>query len=93
MDYLILQSGRECNFTECLAEFILTCLSAVSTASSIISAISKPFIGKLSDITSRPTTYCVILVFYAVGFAVAASCTTLAAYIVGIAFTAFGKSG
>lgn len=66
---------------------------AVSTASTIIRAISKPFIGKLSDITSRPITYCVILVFYAVGFAVAASGQTLGAYIVGIAFTAFGKSG
>ncbi|KAI7217037.1 hypothetical protein KC333_g4487 [Hortaea werneckii] len=68
-------------------------VGAVSTASTIIRAISKPFIGKLSDITSRPITYCVILVFYAVGFAVAASCETLGAYIVGIAFTACGKSG
>ncbi|KAI7160113.1 hypothetical protein KC349_g3722 [Hortaea werneckii] len=68
-------------------------VGAVSTASTIIRAISKPFIGKLSDITSRPITYCVILVFYAVGFAVAASGQTLGAYIVGIAFTAFGKSG
>ncbi|CAG8109384.1 unnamed protein product [Penicillium salamii] len=68
-------------------------LGAVNTASQIIRAISKPFIGKLADITSRPTTYLVVLVFYAVGFAVAASCTNLAAYTVGICFTAFGKSG
>ncbi|PHH67718.1 hypothetical protein CDD83_6453 [Cordyceps sp. RAO-2017] len=31
-------------------------LAAVGTASQIIRAISKPFIGKLADITSRPTT-------------------------------------
>ncbi|KAI7204395.1 hypothetical protein KC316_g1993 [Hortaea werneckii] len=31
-------------------------VGAVSTASTIIRAISKPFIGKLSDITSRPIT-------------------------------------
>ncbi|KAJ5165893.1 siderophore-dependent iron transporter [Penicillium capsulatum] len=68
-------------------------LGAVNTASQIIRAISKPFIGKLADITSRPTTYLVVLVFYAIGFAVAASCTNLAAYTVGISFTAFGKSG
>lgn len=68
-------------------------LGAVNTASQIIRAISKPFIGKLADITSRPTTYLVVLVFYAIGFAVAASCTNLAAYTVGICFTAFGKSG
>ena len=68
-------------------------LAAVGTASQIIRAISKPFIGKLSDITSRPTTYVVVLVFYVVGFAVAASSSTFAAYTVGISFTAVGKSG
>lgn len=68
-------------------------LGAVNTATAIIRAISKPFLGKLSDITSRPATYIVVLVVYAVGFAVAASSTTLAAYIVGASFTAFGKSG
>ncbi|KJX92951.1 siderophore iron transporter like protein [Zymoseptoria brevis] len=68
-------------------------LGAVNTASSIIRAISKPFLGKLSDITSRPTTYVVVLVVYAVGFAVAASSQGLAAYVVGASLTAFGKSG
>lgn len=68
-------------------------LAAVTTASQIIRAISKPFIGKLADITSRPTTYVVILAFYVVGFAVAASSNTFAAYTVGICFTAVGKSG
>ncbi|KAI3396010.1 hypothetical protein diail_581 [Diaporthe ilicicola] len=68
-------------------------LAAVSTASQIVRAISKPFIGKLADITSRPTTYMVILVFYVVGFAVAASSSTFAAYTVGICFTSVGKSG
>ncbi|XP_044724643.1 major facilitator superfamily domain-containing protein [Hirsutella rhossiliensis] len=68
-------------------------LAAVSTASQIIRAISKPFIGKLADITSRPTTYVVVLVFYIVGFAVAASSSTFAAYTVGICFTSVGKSG
>lgn len=68
-------------------------LAAVSTASQIIRAISKPFIGKLADITSRPTTYVVILVFYVIGFIVAASSHTFAAYTVGICFTSVGKSG
>ena len=68
-------------------------LAAVNTASQIIRAISKPFIGKLADITSRPTTYVVILVFYVIGFAVAASSRTFAAYTVGICFTSVGKSG
>lgn len=68
-------------------------LAAVSTAGQIIRAISKPFIGKLADITSRPTTYVVILVFYVIGFAVAATSSTFAAYTVGICFTSVGKSG
>lgn len=68
-------------------------LAAVNTASQIIRAISKPFIGKLADITSRPTTYVVILIFYIVGFIVAASASTFGAYTVGICFTSVGKSG
>ncbi|WVW80526.1 hypothetical protein I302_102511 [Kwoniella bestiolae CBS 10118] len=68
-------------------------LAAVSTASQIIRAVSKPFIGKMADITSRPTTYVIVLVFYVVGFVVAASAQTFPGYTVGMCFTAAGKSG
>lgn len=68
-------------------------LAAVSTASQIIRAISKPFLGKLSDLTSRPTTYVVVLIAYVVGFIIAASAQTFPAYTVGVALTAAGKSG
>lgn len=68
-------------------------IGAINTASQIIRGVSKPFIGKLADITSRPTTYVVVLVFYVIGFVVAATCNNVAAYTVGISFTAFGKSG
>ncbi|KAF2622402.1 MFS general substrate transporter [Macroventuria anomochaeta] len=68
-------------------------ISAVNTAASIIRAISKPFIGKLSDITSRPTCYLIVLIFYVIGFVVAATCHDIGAYVIGISFTAFGKSG
>ena len=68
-------------------------IGAVNTAASIIRAISKPFIGKLSDITSRPTCYVIVLAFYVIGSIVAATCHDIGAYIVGISFTAFGKSG
>lgn len=68
-------------------------ISAVSTAASIIRAISKPLLGKLSDITSRPTCYLIVLFVYVIGFVVAATCRGIAAYVVGISFTAFGKSG
>jgi MFS family permease len=68
-------------------------IGAVNTAAAIIRAISKPFLGKLSDITSRPTCYVVVLVFYVIGFVVAATCHDIGAYVIGISFTAFGKSG
>jgi MFS family permease len=68
-------------------------IGAVNTASQIIRGVSKPFIGKLADITSRPTTYVVVLVFYVIGFVVAATCDNIASYTIGISFTAFGKSG
>lgn len=57
-------------------------LSTLSIATSIISAVSKPFIAKISDITSRPYTYVLILLFYVVGYIIVATSTTVAGYIV-----------
>jgi MFS family permease len=68
-------------------------LAAVSTASQIVRAISKPFIGKMADITSRPLTYVIVLGFYVIGFVVAASAQTFSAYTIGMCFTSAGKSG
>ncbi|PWN38762.1 MFS general substrate transporter [Ceraceosorus guamensis] len=68
-------------------------ISAVTTASSIIAAVSKPFLGKISDYTSRPFTYSITLCFYCVGFIVAATSETWAAYIIGLCFTSFAKAG
>lgn len=67
-------------------------VASISVASKIITAVSKPFVGKLSDLTSRPTMYTVALIIYVIGFAVAASAQTFAAYVVGICFSAFSKS-
>ncbi|KAF2760072.1 putative siderophore-dependent iron transporter [Pseudovirgaria hyperparasitica] len=66
---------------------------AIATASQIIRAIAEPFLGRMSDITSRPDTYIVVLVFYAIGYSVAASCNNTATYAIGICFTSFGESG
>ena len=68
-------------------------VGAVNTASTLINGISKPLVGKLADLTSRPTTYVIVLLFYAVGYVIAASCTNFVAYVVGVAFTAVGKAG
>ncbi|KAL6363939.1 hypothetical protein LRP88_03370 [Fusarium phalaenopsidis] len=68
-------------------------LSTLSIATSIISAVSKPFIAKFSDITSRPYTYLLCIFFYTCGYIIAASSRTVSAYIVGEVFVAIGSSG
>lgn len=50
-------------------------LGTVQTADTIISAASLPFIAKLADITSRPTTFLIVLAFYTVGLAITAGST------------------
>ncbi|KAL6793333.1 major facilitator superfamily domain-containing protein [Trichoderma sp. SZMC 28013] len=68
-------------------------LATLSIATSIISAVSKPFIAKISDITSRPYTYLLILGFYIIGYIIAATSKTISAYVVGEVFVAIGGSG
>ncbi|KHN98027.1 Major facilitator superfamily domain, general substrate transporter [Metarhizium album ARSEF 1941] len=70
-----------------------TVLSILGIVTSILSAVSKPFIAKVSDITSRPYTYVVALAFYVVGYVVAATSQSISAYVVGEAFVALGSSG
>lgn len=68
-------------------------LATLSIATSSISAVSKPFIAKISDITSRPYTYLLILGFYIIGYIIAATSKTVSAYVVGEVFVAIGGSG
>lgn len=68
-------------------------LATLSIATSIISAVSKPFIAKISDITSRPYTYLLILGFYIIGYIIAATSKAVSAYVVGEVFVAIGGSG
>jgi MFS family permease len=68
-------------------------LATLSIATSIISAVSKPFIAKISDITSRPYTYLLILGFYIIGYIIAATSNSISAYVVGEVFVAIGGSG
>ncbi|KAL0935638.1 siderophore iron transporter [Colletotrichum truncatum] len=68
-------------------------LSTLSIATNTISAVSKPFIAKFSDITSRPYTYILTLLFYVIGYIIAASSTSISAYVVGEVFVAIGSSG
>jgi MFS family permease len=68
-------------------------LSTLSIATNIIGAVGKPFIAKISDITSRPYTYILVLLFYTVGYIVISTSQTISAYIVGESFVAVGGAG
>lgn len=68
-------------------------LATLSVATNIISAVAKPFIAKISDNTSRPYTYLLALVFYTLGYIVAASSQSISAYVTGESFVAVGGAG
>lgn len=68
-------------------------LATLSVATNIISAVAKPFIAKISDNTSRPYTYILALVFYTLGYIVAASSQSISAYVTGESFVAVGGAG
>ncbi|KAM3496917.1 hypothetical protein MY10362_009714 [Beauveria mimosiformis] len=70
-----------------------TVLSTLAIVTNIISAISKPFIAKLSDVTSRPHMYILALFFYVAGFIIAAASKHVSAYVIAEAFVAIGQSG
>jgi hypothetical protein len=45
-------------------------LPAPPLSAGILSAVAKPFIARISDITSRPTAYLLSLTFYVFGYIV-----------------------
>lgn len=67
-------------------------LATLSIATSIISAVSYPFIAKLSDVFSRPWMYFISLNCYVWGFVMILKSPNLATYVVGSVATAVGSS-
>ncbi|KAH8829601.1 major facilitator superfamily domain-containing protein [Flagelloscypha sp. PMI_526] len=68
-------------------------LASLSIATNIISAVSKPFVAKVSDITSRPYTYILVLIFYATGYSTVALCRSITVYISGEVLVSIGSAG
>lgn len=68
-------------------------LSTLQIANSVIGAVCKPFIAKISDLSSRPLTYFLILLMYVLGFIITACSPTIAAYVIGSVFIVIGQSG
>ncbi|KAF9262039.1 MFS general substrate transporter [Marasmius fiardii PR-910] len=68
-------------------------LSALAVATKIISSVCKPFLAKLSDVTSRPYTYILVVLLYVLGYIIIATCTNFSAYVVGSVFAAIAGAG
>lgn len=68
-------------------------ISTLQIANSVIGAVCKPFIAKISDLTSRPFTYFIVLLMYVIGFIITACSPTISAYVIGSVFIAIGQSG
>ncbi|KAF9055230.1 MFS general substrate transporter [Hymenopellis radicata] len=70
-----------------------TILGTISVATAIITGVSKPFIAKLADLTSRPLAISVMVVLYVVGYIVIASSTTVEAVCAGEVIYTPGSTG
>ncbi|KAH9896440.1 drug:h+ antiporter [Cubamyces lactineus] len=68
-------------------------ISTIQVAQSIIIACGKPVIAKVADVSSRGTSYIVVLVFYVVGYIVIASANGVGALAAGIILYAIGYTG
>ncbi|KAI0354154.1 drug:h+ antiporter [Trametes cingulata] len=68
-------------------------ISTIQVAQSIIIACGKPVIAKVADVSSRGTSYIVVLVFYVIGYIVIASANGVGALAAGIILYAIVYSG
>ncbi|KAI9060414.1 drug:h+ antiporter [Trametes sanguinea] len=68
-------------------------ISTIQVAQSIIIACGKPVIAKVADVSSRGTSYIVVLAFYVIGYIVIASANGVGALAAGIILYAIGYTG
>ncbi|KZV91052.1 putative major facilitator [Exidia glandulosa HHB12029] len=68
-------------------------LSTIATVTSILNAVSTPFIAKICDTTSRQTAYVVVLCFYVVGYTVTAASQSAEGFAAGRVLSTIGSAG
>lgn len=68
----------------------LSLVASLSTASSIIFAVVKPPIAKLSNIIGRGETYILTISCYVLSYILCASAKSINAYAAGVVFYAIG---
>jgi MFS family permease len=71
----------------------LSLLSTLSTAQTIVTAVVKPPIAKVSDVLGRGETYLFTISCYLLSYILCASAKSINAYAAGIIFYAVGQSG
>lgn len=71
----------------------LSKLSSISTASTIIFAIVKPPLAKISNIIGRGPTYLITMSFFILSYVLMASASTFNTYAAGAMFYSVGQSG
>jgi MFS family permease len=68
-------------------------LGVINTVEAIINAVSKPFVAKVADMTSRQTAYMLLLVLYVVGYIIIATAQNGVALAVGRIIGTVGQAG
>lgn len=68
-------------------------LSTLSTSGTIIWAVIKPFVAKLSDVLGRGETYLFCITCYLLAYVLIASSSHFGAYAAGYVFYCVGQSG
>ncbi|CAO1631802.1 unnamed protein product [Sympodiomycopsis kandeliae] len=68
-------------------------LGVITIATSVINAVSKPFISKICDISSRHMAYLITLGFFVIGIVVCAASRTGTGYAVGSVIQEVGDAG
>lgn len=71
----------------------LSKLSAISTAQTLVSAVIKPVVAKLSDVIGRGESYLLTISCYILSYILCASSATVDIYAGGAMFYAIGQSG
>ncbi|KAK8214020.1 major facilitator superfamily domain-containing protein [Phyllosticta capitalensis] len=71
----------------------LSILGTLSTAGTIVTAIIKPPIAKISDVIGRGETYLITISFYLLSYILCASAKDINTYAAGYVFYQVGQSG
>ncbi|KAH1344071.1 hypothetical protein KXV68_002167 [Aspergillus fumigatus] len=71
----------------------LSMLATLNTVTSVVAAVSKPPISKLSDVLGRAETYIITITCYVLSYVLCASARSLDTYAGGCVLYALGQSG